>query len=254
MTKVLVGLGLSSDGNGTEFEVIDLESITNVCENIVPFPVIVAGAVGGLGLDGRPLICGGFDNPNCYSYDYNGWIQTFTMIQPKRDFSAASKSPYPYTSLLVTGGYIPGQIIHDSSEVLTQTGWIQTPSMPAALENHCMVKVNTTTVMIIGGYSNSSSSPSTFYFNVDSETWIEGPPLNIARRFHSCGLIRKTGKSSIIVIGGITNYVYLQSVEILDDGSTQWRYGPDFKFGICGTKLIEGISATIFTFFDRHIP
>jgi hypothetical protein len=242
LTKLLVGLGEAEDGNDNDFEVIDLESRTNVCKNPIPFTLNVYGGIGGLGLDGRPLICGGTTNENCYLYDDDddNWLQTFTMIQPRRQFSASSKSPYQNSSLMVTGVSLGGPA--NTAEILTPTGWIQKPSMPIDVMYHCMVTINTTTVMVIGGKSPYFSSL-TFYFNVESETWTEGPMLNIGRAYHSCGLIQEARKNSIIVIGGIgNNEKILQSVEILDVGATEWYNGQDFVSGIRYAKLIEGIS------------
>lgn len=242
MTKLLVGLGEAQDGNDNDFEVIDLESRTNVCKNLIPFPLNVYGGIGGLGLDGRPLICGGTTNENCYLYD-NNWLQTFTMIQSKRQFSASSKSPYQNSSLLVTGGASLSPT--NTAEILTPTGWIQKPTLPIDVLSHCMVTINTTTVMVIGGSIKSPYLSSfTFYYNADSETWTEGPMLNIGRAYHSCGLIQEARKNSIIVIGGKDDdNKILQSVEILDVGAAEWRKGPDFEPGIHYTKLIEGISS-----------
>ena len=52
-TKLIIGLGNVKVGSNTEFEVIDLESETNICENLAPFPITDDSTVGGLGLDNR---------------------------------------------------------------------------------------------------------------------------------------------------------------------------------------------------------
>ena len=124
--------------------------------------------------------------------------------------------------------------------------------MPVSVMGQCMVTINTRTVMVIGG-SNTSNSlensplPATFYFNMEEEIWREGPPLNFARRSHSCGVIRKTGQISIIVVGGFgVNDDTLSSVEILDGGATEWRNGPDFFVNIFSMQIVEGISPTVY--------
>ncbi len=231
MTKLLVGLGVAEDRTNAEFEVIDLESSTNICENLIPFPSEVYSATGGLGLDGRPLICGGLteneNNDICYSYD-NGWFKSFTMIQPNRSFAASSISPYENTSLMVTGGEISYPVLTNLAEIITPSGWVQIPSLPIPIVHHCMVTINATTVMVIGGYNKMFPfSASSYYFNIAEETWKEGPLLTFGRHSHKCGIIRKTGKKSIVVVGGVNDSgVFLRSVEILDDDATEWHSGP----------------------------
>ncbi len=154
--------------------------------------------VGGLGLDSTPLICGGHNNDNCYLYDSNGWNQTHTMILSKRISASSSKSPFQDTSLLVMGGKNSQQVLNDTAEILNKTEWIQITSYPLAIMEHCMVTIDSTTVMAIGGYTTSlPCSTNTFYFNINSRLWKEGPKLNTSRHSHSCGLIRKTGQVSI---------------------------------------------------------
>jgi len=64
-------------------------------------------------------------------------------------------------------------------------------SLPVSISHHCSVLVNSTTVLIIGGYQNDATSPNTYVFNADNEIWTEGPPLKHPRSWHSCGRIRK---------------------------------------------------------------
>jgi len=203
--------------------------------------------VGGLGLDSTPLICGGHNNDNCYLYDSNGWNQTHTMILSKRISASSSKSPFQDTSLLIMGGKNLQQVLNDTAEILNKTEWIQITSYPLAIMEHCMVTIDSTTVMAIGGYTTSlPCSTNTFYFNINSRLWKEGPKLNTSRHSHSCGLIRKTGQVYNC------NGDLLHSVEILDVGATEWRDGPELSFGICDTQLIEGISPTILNIFDNN--
>ncbi len=56
--------------------------------------------------------------------------------------------------LLVTGDY-DGSASLGSAEMLTEEGWESNiPSLPVTIFGHCMVTVNSTTVMVIGGYQN----------------------------------------------------------------------------------------------------
>jgi N-acetylneuraminic acid mutarotase len=44
---------------------------------------------------------------------------------------------------------------------------------------------------------------------------------------------------SIIVAGGYDGSSYLSSVEILDEGSNEWKTGPELPFGIGYSQMVE---------------
>jgi N-acetylneuraminic acid mutarotase len=126
--------------------------------------------------------------------------------------------------------------------MLTEEGWERNiPSLPVTISGHCMVTVNSTTVMVIGGYQNDTISGKTFYYTFGEESWADGPELKIKRVDHSCGKIRRNKESqemSIIVAGGFDGS-FLLSVEILDEGSNEWQTGPELPFAIDGCQMVE---------------
>jgi N-acetylneuraminic acid mutarotase len=227
LTKLFVGLGsFSGNINTNTIEVIDLESTMTTCKNLPNFPLELFGSFGGLGFQDKPLICGGcYELKNvsnkCFSLEGNGWIYSSSLNRGKC-FAAVSPSPYPSSNrkLFVTGGFTEPDslknttvegLIQNTVEVLTQQGWETLPkSLPVTISAHCSVLVNSTTVLVIGGYQNEYSkennmSSETFLFNTETETWTAGPELKIGRGGHSCGRIRKNSQSqdiSIIVAGG----------------------------------------------------
>jgi hypothetical protein len=144
--------------------------------------------------------------------------------------------------LLVTGGFDESDSLN-SAEMLTEEGWESNiPSLPVAVYGHCMVTVNSTTVMAIGGRQNNQYSGKTFYFTFGEESWTEGPELKNKRAAHSCGKIRRNKESqemSIIVAGGLDASSRLPSVEILDEGSNEWQTGPELPFGIERSQMVE---------------
>jgi N-acetylneuraminic acid mutarotase len=145
--------------------------------------------------------------------------------------------------LLVTGGFDVSASGLNSAEMFTEEGWESNiPSLPVTIFGHCMVTVNLTTVMVIGGYQNSPISGKTFYFTFGEESWTEGPDLKNIRVLHSCGKIRRNKERqemSIIVAGGYDGSSYLSSVEILHEGSNEWQTGPELPFGIYGSQMVE---------------
>jgi hypothetical protein len=146
--------------------------------------------------------------------------------------------------LLVTGDNDDSGSYLNSAEMLTEEGWESNiPSLPVTIYAHCMVTVNSTTVMAIGGRQNNQISGKSFYFTFGEESWTEGPELKNIRRYHSCGKIRRNKESqemSIIVAGGLdSGSSYLSSVEILDEGSNEWQTGPELPFGIEDSQMVE---------------
>jgi hypothetical protein len=127
--------------------------------------------------------------------------------------------------------------------MLTEVGWESNiPSLPVTIYGHCMVTVNSTTVMVIGGYQNGQISGKTFYFTLGEESWTEGPELKNKRWYHSCGKIKRNKESqemSIIVAAGYDGSSRLSSVEILHEGSNEWQTGPEHPSEIVGSQMVE---------------
>jgi hypothetical protein len=99
--------------------------------------------------------------------------------------------------LLVTGGHDASGSKLNSAEMLTKEGWESNiPSLPVTITRHCLVTVNSTTVLVIGGYQNGQYSGKTFYFTFGEESWTEGPELKNKSEGHSCGKIRKKQRES----------------------------------------------------------
>ncbi len=156
--------------------------------------------------------------------------------------AAAAAAQLQDGKLLVTGGYDDSGSHLNSAEMLTEEGWESNiPSLPVTIYAHCMVTVNSTTVMAIGGVQNGQISGKTFYFTFGEESWTEGPELKDKRGLHSCGKIRRNKESqemSIIAAGGYDGS-YLSSVQILDEGSNEWHTGPELPFGIVDSQMVE---------------
>ena len=76
----------------------------------------------------------------------------------------------------------------------------------------------------------------TFYYSENNQEWITGPELKEGRRQHAAGLGTDTTTSEhyIAVTGGIGNSLYylgyLDSVEILFSGDTEWQTGKQHLF------------------------
>ncbi len=239
-SKLLICGGVNTD----TCEVLNLASSTSTCKNPPNLPATVYGAIGGLGFIGNPILCGGAQNDaysnKCYSLENKEWVSSASMNSVRAYAAAAQLQD---GKILVTGGYDGSGSYLNSAEMLTEEGWESNiPSLPVTIQVFCMVTVNSTTVMVIGGYQNGQISGKTFYFTFGEESWTEGPELKSKRGGHSCGKIRRNEESqemSIIVAGGYDDSSRLSSVEILHEGSNEWQTGPELPFGISTSQMVE---------------
>jgi hypothetical protein len=236
-----------------QFQIIDLSSPATTCNNLPDFPFGLDGAFGGLSFQEKPMICGGLKYINfklsysneCYLLEENGWNSSPSLNTAKA-WAAVSPSPYPSGDqrFFVTGGKPDDNSSLNTAEVLTEEGWKTLPqTLPVTISRHCSVLVNSTTVMLIGGWQNGRMSPDSYLLNTANEVWTEGPHLSNIRSHASCGRIRKDSQSqefSIIVAGGLDeDGTRMSSVEILDLGSNEWRAGPTLPLEILGAKMVE---------------
>jgi hypothetical protein len=137
-------------------EVIDLDSTATTCKNLSNFLASGYGAIGGLGFKENPIICGGVQNGffsnRCYSLENNEWVSSVRMNSERVHAAAAQLQD---GKLFLTGGY-SGTANLNSAEVLTKRGWeSNVPLLPVTIFFHCMVSVNSTSVMVIGGVQNN---------------------------------------------------------------------------------------------------
>jgi hypothetical protein len=251
-------------------EVINLASTATTCKNPQNFPALVESPIGGLGLKQNPIICGGVQNylfsNKCHSLENNNWAVSVDMNSFRKLAAAAQ---FEDGQLLVTGGYNGSYSPLNSAELLTEEGWERKiPSLPVTIHGHCMVTINSTTVIAIGGWQNGQTSGKTFYITLGEKSWTEGTELKYNRGWHSCGKIRRNKESqemSIIVAGGHDGSSSLSSVENLDEGSNEWQTGPELPFGIFATQMVEhqnggvvliGGAASFDEIFDTlyHLP
>jgi hypothetical protein len=85
------------------------------------------------------------------------------MVNGKFQF-AMTKSPFTNKpqSLFVTGGNGLGGGM-STAEILTENSWEEfKPSLPVSIFLHCMVLLNSTTAMVVGGNQNTFVLANTF--------------------------------------------------------------------------------------------
>ena len=246
----MVGLGQLLSGNTKSVEIIDLETSSSTCSDLPNFPTFGRDSVFGLNFQDQPMMCGGTDilvnDTDCFHFDNGQWTPSQPLTEI-RMYSGFSSSPFPKvkSKIFVTGGHHNATSVSpvSSVELLTENGWESVANpLPTPLTYHCMVLLNSTTAMVIGGVENETIITSnTYLLNTEINQWIEGPSMSQMRLQHSCGRIRKSRKSSnfdVIVVGGF-NCTYMSSVEIFDAETSTWRAGANLPFGITDSVLVE---------------
>ena len=237
----MVATGLAQSALNS-VEIIDLLSTVIQCPNFPNFPRSSYFTNGGLDNNDNPIVCGGQPCTNdCQSFVNDSWvsIQPLTQI---RSLYATMKSPFlnDSFSLFLTGSLDP---LSDSGEIFVNGVWQKWPiNLPTKIGYHCMVMLNSTALILISGTQNAVVlSPRTHIFDIANQKWSDGPVLNLARIGHSCARISSNSTSSghsIVVVGGYTGHD-ISSVEILDEGSNEWRQGPELPLPICCSVIVE---------------
>jgi hypothetical protein len=232
MTKVLVTTGRDIGSKNTE--IMDLSDPSNVCQPslLADYPLDrVWGASGGLLTNNNAMICGGWGSEkldDCFSINPHGIKKAATarLSQPR---SSAASVVWNSTTLWMTGGSHAGYVRTKSTEFVQLTGTTPGPDLPLEVSSHCIVSLNDTTLILIGGKLQSVTySKATWFYNTDHKTWTDGPSLTIGRESHSCALFKSPQHGhtdTVIVTGGWNGAKKLASTEMLNLDSNSWESG-----------------------------
>ena len=98
-----------------------------------------------------------------------------------------------------------------------------------------MAKIDENTYFLAGGYRSDTSPPgpskATFFYDMTTKVWTEGPQMQISRSNLGCEVFmnKATNSKNIVLIGGY-DYEFTTNVaisELLDlNGGTEWTFGP----------------------------
>ncbi len=199
--------------------------------------------------DSYPIICGGFhqiEGPtslcHCLSSSTLDWIPLDKRMAWPRQ-SAASIVIDNGRTLWITGGqgwFMPywkstELISLDAKSFTIQTG----PDLPKPLIHHCLVKLNSSTAMLIGGWTGRGVfEVATYFLDIPAGSGttvrsVRGPDLNLGRtHMPACGVLNNPGDGNgqvVVVVGGSGPDGCTKSTEMYVVGSSQgWTKGPDF--------------------------
>ena len=221
--KVLITTGIAFGPTATSSEVIDFSEESNVCENFIDFPIITYGATGQM--TNLPIICGGENSDvpatdSCFTITKDKTEEIVSMSKPRS--GAASLSILNHSKLWITGGLSGGFVADTEIIDFVQNTTSPGIDLPLPMYGHCLVQINETTILLIGGKSSEVLSR-TYFLQEDSEQWVSGPELEFPRYLHSCGM---QGNSLVVVSGGRNeNDLEMDAVEMLDLKSLEWISG-----------------------------
>ena len=221
----MVALGDTRNGQTNNVEIIDLVLPKYNCNNFPAYPFATERAKGELDFQEYPFICGGF-NPHrneCKTFQNGEWRSFESMTEARHDF-AITKLPFD-SKLLLSGGHNGQNLALATAETLTKNGFDKALlKLPVEIRGHCMIVMNSSRLILLGGLQNGAFSVKTHILNTENLLWLEGPQLKSFRDKPGCGKISKDGRGteqSIIVAGGFYNKP-VSSIEILDVGSSEW--------------------------------
>merc|ERR1711973_888677 len=239
--RVLVATGfIQGDGleNARTSEVVDVTAGEDkTCKSLDQAPNNRWASIGGV-LNGRPLICGGFNGTNSFRDCF--WLgpkpdKIEVSLSQIRSFATSLVMTDAITGndyMWVVGGYYEADL--STTEFVYADGRASAsgPELDFPVAHHCMVQVDYDAIYIIGGKQNGNMTNKVWIVD-PTNNWsvVEGPSLLNDRYFHSCAVMETGPGKRIVVAGGFgSDGAPETSVETLD-GFTQWNKLKDIQYG-----------------------
>ena len=199
----------------------------------------------GLGYNNEVLICFYNSAPSrCLNYTNKvGWTENAYKLNFERADTKYAFNPDRSGNgrVLVVGGYFSRNTI----EYLTPGGWkTSNVTLPQESISGCTIALNSTTYLIIYGLytGGGNSSARTSFFNMDTETFTEGPTRIVGRATSMCSRFRiSPTATTAIVTGGMLSmpYRFLMTTEFIDIQTGLWKLGPNLPYGIMYGAMVE---------------
>ncbi|MBE8399497.1 galactose oxidase [Leptospira borgpetersenii serovar Tarassovi] len=105
--------------------------------------------------------------------------------------------------------------------------WTETGPIQPSRIYHTATRLNDGRVIVIGGIGSTDTEittiSSTLIYNPQTDQWVDGPPLNQSRNAHTATLLQD---GRLLVVGGDSNGVYRQTMEIYDPNTNNWTLLP----------------------------
>jgi hypothetical protein len=166
----LFGFTLTIPITLTTAEVINLANSASTCKNFPDFPSAVTSGIGYYGYGNYLSVCQP-STGTCYAIRQGGWAQQSSMKE-KRFYSGFAISK-DLRSLYVSGGSSDGSSASNTMEYSSSGVWYYvSTTIPVPIKHHCMVRLNSTLILVGGltGFNSQSESVSsqTYFFNLST--------------------------------------------------------------------------------------
>jgi len=236
--NVLVTTGfIEGDGlvNAKTSEVIDILEFDKTCKNLESAPTQRWAAVGGV-LEGRPLICGGFNGTHSFkdcfyvAGDQNHNQPSMAQIRSFATSMVLKDQDSNEEYMWVVGGFYDVDL-STTEFVYANKPAKAGPSLDFIVAHHCMVQTAEDAIYIVAGKQEGEMTNKVWIVDPTNNFKVtQGPSLLANRYFHSCAAMKDddTGSVKIVVAGGFGSHGPTASVEILDTSSADnaWEAGP----------------------------
>ena len=163
--EIIITTGYNG-GYLSDTEVIKLDktndqvtTTTRKC-NTLMFPFKVSGAAASYSSETNTnIICGGYDRSKgtysrrCFKLNISSmsWDEANSLNIGRRNHAMTSIGQ----TLVTCGGYTSVYKRISNCEKLKNSQWTMIQSLPTELSSHCMVTIDNSTILVIGGYSNT---------------------------------------------------------------------------------------------------
>jgi hypothetical protein len=198
------------------------------------------------------MFCGGYNGTNnifdCYVLKEHGWQSTASLSVCRR-YSASAFISAPTPKYVLAGGSKTNLGDQDIVEFFDGKSWQRIESLPKAVAHHCMVVINESVLLSIGGYNGGTQKETaeTYLYDFTTNTWSPGSNLTNPRWGLSCAVINWTipgckSKQIVVAVGGYSySSQYSPNVEVLCTYKTgsRWQSGPNLPKGIAYSALVE---------------
>ena len=218
--------------------------------------------------DSVPMFCGRTElitNSNkceCFGYNQSEWIAI--PGPPTCEYYSASAKLIDQvdgkTRFVIAGGDIYKDQFNDVHAYDGKT-WQSLPDLPSPVSQHCIVAINDTVLLSIGGRSlEHDEKNKTYFFNSEVNRWFPGPDLITERKSCSCSTVNWKNPSNgdsdkvVVIAGGYNNRIDLDSVELLymNDISKGWQPGPKMPYAVYHAILVQYKESVVLVGGDGH--
>jgi hypothetical protein len=202
-------------------------------------------ASGTLTNDKGPIVCGGQSTDgcleqDCYIFEKVSQHAYVVTLHIARQMSAVIA--WNGDQVWLTGGLVTGSQLTKTTEIISRNEKHSKygPNLMVATAGHCLVQLNNTFYMTIGGFEDRSrlSVATTRMFDTKSDKWLQGPDMQKARHWSFCGSMTSkahNGRRIIVVTGGQSLLSITDSTELFDAKEMQWSIG---NFSTCSSSKI----------------